>query len=111
MANTFKRHTARNVGTTAEQVGAYTVGASTQTTLIGLTVANVTTSAIYVDIYHKDGSANDTYIVKAAPIPSGGTLVAVGGDQKVVMTTGDSIAVVSDTASSADVIMSLLEIT
>ena len=110
MANTFKNYTSRDVGTTPVSVGSYTVGAATQTTLIGLTVANTTVSAITVDIYLNDGS-NDTYLVKNAPIPAGGTLVAVGGDQKVVMETNDSIRVVSDTATSADCIMSLLEMT
>ena len=110
MANTFLNKTSRNIGTSPVTVGSYTVGASTQTTLIGLTAANVTGGAVTVDIYLNDG-ANDTYIVKSAPVPSGGTLVAVGGDQKVVMETGDSIRVVSNTASSIDIIMSLLEIT
>ena len=110
MANTFLRHTSRNIGTSPVTVGSYTVGASTQTTLIGLTAANLLTSAITVDIMLNDG-ANDTYVVKNAPIPAGGTLVAVGGDQKVVMETGDSIKVVSNTATSCDVIISLLEIT
>lgn len=110
MANTFKRYASRNVGTSATTVGSYTVGASTQTTLIGLTVANTTASVITVDIIHNDG-ANDTYVVKDAPVPAGGSLVAVGGDQKIVLETGDSIKAVSNTATSADVLMSLLEIT
>ena len=37
--------------------------------------------------------------------------VILGGDQKVVLMTGDKITVTSNTASSADVIMSFLEIT
>jgi len=50
-------------------------------------------------------------LIKAAPVPVGGTLVVVGGDQKVVMEPGDALKVVSDTASSADVVMSHLDIT
>lgn len=110
MANTFKRYVSQSIGTTPTTVGSYTVGASTQTTLIGLTVANRTASVISVDVQHNDGT-NDTYIVKAAPVPAGSSLVVVGGDQKVVMETNDSIKVTSDTATSADVVMSLLEIT
>lgn len=110
MANTFKRYASRSIGTSAVTVGSYTVGASTQTTLIGLTVANTTASVITVDVQHNDGT-NDTYIVKAAPVPSGSSIVVVGGDQKVVMETGDSIKVTSNTATSADAFMSLLEIT
>ena len=110
MANTFLRKTSRSIGTSATTVGSYTVGASTATTVIGLTCANTTTTAITVDVTHNDGS-NDTYIVKGATVPSGGSLVVVGGDQKVVLEAGDSVKVTSSAASSCDVIMSILEIT
>jgi hypothetical protein len=110
MANTFLRKTQRAVGTSLTAIESYTVGASTQTTLIGLSVANITASNVVVDVTLNDGT-NDTYIVKSATVLPGGTLVAVGGDQKVVLQTGDSIKVKSDTASSVDCIMSLLEIT
>ena len=110
MANTFLRKTSRSVGTSPTSVGGYTVGASTATTVIGLTCANTTTTAITVDVVHSDGT-NDTYIVKGATVPSGGSLVVVGGDQKVVLEAGDSIKVTSSAATSCDVIMSILEIT
>jgi len=110
MANAFKNKTQRQIGTSLTAIESYTVGGSTETTVIGLTIANTTTSVIEVDATLNDGS-NDFYIVKNAPVPAGGTLVAVGGDQKVVMMPGDSIKVKSDTATSADVIMSILEIT
>lgn len=110
MANTFLRKTSRNIGTTATVIGSYTVGSSTATTVIGLTCANTTAAAITVDVEHNDGS-NDTYIVKGATVPTGGSLVVVGGDQKVVLEAGDSVKVTSSAATSCDVIMSILEIT
>ena len=109
MANTFKNRTLRQVGTSPVDVGAV-VAASTQTTLIGMTLANVTSGVISVTATLNDGS-NTTHIVKDAPIPTGGSLVVLGGDQKVVLMTGDKIIVTSNTASSCDVIMSFLEIT
>ena len=110
MANAFKNKTQRQIGTSLTAIESYTVGGSTETTIIGLTISNTTTSVIEVDATLNDGS-NDFYIVKNAPVPAGGALVAVGGDQKVVLMPGDSIKVKSDTATSADVIMSILEIT
>ena len=109
MANTFKNRTLRQVGTSPVDVGAV-VAASTQTTLIGMTLANVTSGVISVTATLHDGS-NTTHIVKDAPIPTGGSLVVLGGDQKVVLMTGDKVIVTSNTASSCDVIMSFLEIT
>ena len=110
MANTFTRKLSRSIGTTATRVGSYTVAASTSTTAIGLSVANTSAASISANVYHSDGTDN-TYIVYNAPIPAGGSLVAVGGDQKIVMVTGDGIFVQSTVASSADVILSVLEIT
>tara|TARA_R100000808_G_scaffold4228_2_gene14082 strand:+ start:10 stop:339 length:330 start_codon:yes stop_codon:yes gene_type:complete len=109
MANTFKNRTLRAVGTSPTDVGAV-VAASTQTTLIGMTMANITSGVINVTATLNDGT-NTTHIVKDAPIPTGGSLILLGGDQKVVLMTGDKIIVTSNTASSVDVIMSFLEIT
>ena len=112
MANSFKNRTLRGVGTTATAVGA-AVAASTETTLIGMTIANVTSGVINVTVTLTDnaGTPNVTNLVKDAPVPTGGSLVVLGGDQKVCLVTGDIIKVTSNTASSADVIMSFLEIT
>mgnify|MGYP000672132573 FL=1 len=49
-------------------------------------------------------------MIKNAVIPVGGAIVPIGGEQKVVLEATDAIKVVSNTASSADVIVSALEI-
>jgi len=108
MANQFTSYVAKNVGTTP--VTLVTVASATQTTVIGLTVANTTGSSITADIY-VTRSATNYYVVKSASIGSGTTFVAVGGDQKLVLTTGDALVVVTNTATSADVIASVLNIT
>ena len=110
MANTFTRKLSRGIGTALTAVGSYTVGSSTQTTVIGLTVSNTSASTVNIDVTLNDGT-NDTYVVKDAPVPAGGALVPVGGNQKIVMITGDSIKVNSSAASSVDAVLSILEIT
>ena len=110
MANNFKRKLSRSIGTSLTSVGSYTVPASTEVTVIGLDIANTSSSQVLVDATVNDGS-NDTYLIKEAPIPSGGSLVVIGGDQKVVLEPSDSIKVKSDTATSVDVVLSILEIT
>lgn len=115
MASNFYVKTSRSIGTSLTSVGSYTVAAATQSTVIGLAVANSLTGAlsgasIYVEATVNDG-ANDTYIIRNALVPSGSSLVLVGGDQKIVLQTGYSVKVKSDTTSSVDVIMSVLELT
>jgi len=108
MPNTFKNSFAKSVGTSAATV--YTCPSATQTTLIGLSVANTTTSPITCDAYITS-SAVDIFLVKTATVPVGGSLVIVGGDQKVVLEPADALKVVTSAASSADVVVSYLEIT
>ena len=108
--NTFKRKFSSSVGTTATAIADYQVQVNVQTTVIGLACANTTGSTISADAYLEAPNGDTVYLIKGAPVPSGGSLVIIGGDQKVVMETGDKVKVVSDTASSLDVVMSILEI-
>ena len=124
MANTFIRKTSKGIGTAffqvgansagASQSGAYTVASSTQTTVIGLSVSNITGSAVDVDVSLSATMANttnDISICTILPLPSGSTVILVGGDQKLVLVTGDLIKVKSSASASLDVVMSMLEIT
>lgn len=108
MANTFKSYPSKNVGTSAATV--YTCPAATQTTLIGLSMANTSTSPITTDAYITRSAVN-YYLIKGATVPVGSSLVIVGGDQKVVMQSSDVLYVVNSAASSGDAFASLLEIT
>ena len=109
MANTFKIKTDTAVGTSAATI--YTCPSATQTTIIGLSVANIVASQITVDVQLENNDGDNIYLVKAAPIPVGSALVVVGGDQKVVMEASDVLKVTTNTASSGDVALSILEIT
>lgn len=108
MANTFVSYVNKDVGTSAATV--VTVAGGTQTTVIGMSCANTTASPVTVDAYITR-SAVDYYLIKGATVPVGGTLVIVGGDQKVVLVASDALKVISSTASSVDAVTSVLEIT
>lgn len=110
MANTFTRKLSQNIGTSAIAVGSYTVAANTTVVVVGLTVTNKTGSSIAANVFINDGTAN-TFVTANAPVSSGSSLVAVGGDQKVVLLPGDKIFVQSSAASSLDAVLSILEIT
>lgn len=108
MANNFTSVMSKNIGIGA--VSVYTATASSQTTLIGMTVANTSTVPITADVYITR-SAVDYYIVKSADISIGGALVPLGGDQKIILIPSDIVKVVSSVATSVDVILSMLIIT
>ena len=100
MAQTFKNYQSGSVGTSPTTV--YTVAGGTTSIVIGLNLANRTASQITAS-----AQLGTTYIVKDAPIPSGGALSVLDG--KIIAEAADTIIVTSNTASSCDVILSVLE--
>ena len=100
MANTFKNYHTASIGTSASTV--YTVQGSTTAVIIGLNLANRTGSQILVDV-----QLSSTFVVKDAPIPGGSALSVLDG--KMIAEAAETIVVTSNTASSVDAIVSVLE--
>ena len=109
MANTFKNGATAGVGTSVATV--YTCPASTTAVVIGVTLCNLKTTGIQGTLQVTDTSAGATvHVLKSAPIPSGSSIVAVGGEQKIVLEAGDLLKVQASEASAIDVTLSVLEI-
>ena len=104
MAQNFRRYTSNNVGTSAATI----FTANSYDTLVGIYVANVTSSSVLASVYINDGT-NDIYLVKDAPIPAGSALQVLDGGAKFVVQSGDALKVISDTASSLDVYVSTVD--
>tara|TARA_R100000808_G_C2142277_1_gene150054 strand:+ start:1072 stop:1401 length:330 start_codon:yes stop_codon:yes gene_type:complete len=109
MANTFKNKVYNGANTSASaNMAIYTVPASTTTVVIGLTLANTASSQITASI--KLSAGQTVYLAKDIPIPSGSSFEYMGGN-KIVMQTGHTLSVVSNTADSLDTVASIMEIT
>tara|TARA_R100000005_G_C4790228_1_gene87450 strand:+ start:66 stop:392 length:327 start_codon:yes stop_codon:yes gene_type:complete len=104
MAQNFRRYTSNDVGTSAATL----FTANSFDTVVGISVANVTASAVNASVYIND-SSNDIYLIKDAPIPAGSALQVLDGGAKFVVQSGDALKVVSDTASSLDVWVSTVD--
>jgi len=104
MAQDFERNIQRNVGTTAVTV----FTADSDDAVVGINIANVTSSQIKIDVFITVSSA-DYYLVKDAPIPSQSAIQILDGGAKFVLQSGDALKVQSDTASSADVWLSRVD--
>lgn len=111
MANAFKTFTAQNIDTSSGKATLYTCPANTETTIIGLNIANILSVSITVTVELLDGGSTITHIVKDAIVPVGSSLVAVGGPQKIVMNATDVLKVYGSQANCCDAVMSVLEIT
>jgi len=108
MANTFKSYTKASIGVSTTD--AYTVPSSTTAVVIGCNLSNKTGNQINASlIINKfDGNADDVYLIRNIPIPNGSSFEFSAGN-KIILETGDKIQVISDTASSVDAIISVLE--
>ena len=124
MAQAFKRYTNRYVGTSqtvaigttyirigpnnGAAFGSSYITASTKAAIIvGLTLCNITSGAIKASVKLSDDSAsNACWIALNVPIPAGDAIELIQG--KLVLEQDDSVYVASDTATSLDVVMSVL---
>jgi hypothetical protein len=107
MANTFKN--ARLVaGTAAADV--YTAGSGITAIVIGAQVANVGTANEEVSVWWTDASAANavTRLIKDVIVPAKSSLIPLSG--KLVLEAGDKIRVQGQSASAAEVTVSVLEI-
>ena len=104
MAQDFERNTANGVGTSAVTLRT----ANSDDAIVGITIANVHTAQITVEVYITV-SSNDIHIVKDAPIPVGSTLQVLDGGAKIVLESGDALKVKSSVNSSADVWVSVVD--
>ena len=111
MANAFKTFTAQNIDTSSSKATLYTCPSSTETTIIGVNIANILTVSITVTVELLDGGSTITHVVKDAIVPVGSSLVAVGGPQKIVMNATDVLKVYGSQANCCDAVLSVLEIT
>ena len=104
MAQDFERSIANGVGTGATTLRT----ADSDDAIVGIMVANVTSSQITVEVYITVSSV-DYHLVKDAPIPAGSSLQVLDGGAKIVMQSGDALKIKSNTASSADVWVSVVD--
>ena len=109
MANTFKNKVCDGSTTSADALmQLYTAPSSTTTVVIGLTLANTTTSQITADI--KLNADSNVFLAKNIPIPSGSSFEYMAGN-KIIMEAGHTLSVSSNTANSLDTVASIMEIT
>ena len=112
MANTFKLKSTSNVGLTT--VGIYTAPASTTTVVIGITMANVSGSAIHVGVGitrpTADVNKEDIELIKNVPVPQGSSFEFMQGN-KIVLESDDTLTAKSDVGDSLDVALTIMEIT
>ena len=104
MAQNFRRYTSNAVG--ASPAAVYT--ANSYDAIVGISLSNILSTAITVSCYINNGTDN-IYLVKDAPIPTGGSLQVLDGGAKFVVQNLDILSVISSDAASCDVWVSAVD--
>jgi hypothetical protein len=107
MAQNFRRYIERNIGTSAVDIPDGS-DFNSYDTIVGINIANTTASAVNASAYIANGGSN-YYLIKDAPIPSGSSLQVLDGGAKFVVQSGDRLYIQSNTATSLDVIVSVVD--
>ena len=108
MANTFKNAALANVSNSSYQT-LYTAPAATQTVILGLAIANKSSSAVTVKVQFTDTSASATFqLLEDVSIPAKTTLETLAG-QKYILEATDILKVQAGTGSAIDVVLGFME--
>jgi len=109
MSTVFKNKLAAGLGTTPTTVLATSVSATT--TVIGLSLTNVTGSIVLVSIQLQDTVASTVaYFVQNVIVPPNTSVRLINGGERLVLGASTNVVVSGNTASSLDMVLSYVEI-
>jgi hypothetical protein len=88
-----------------------TTNASANTTVIGMSLTNTTSSIIQVSIRLTDTiSSTSAFFINNVTIAPNSSLRAVTGGEKLILGVSTNVIITSNTDSSVDLVMSWVEI-
>lgn len=109
MATVFKNKLATGIGTTSTTV--LTSNGTAVTTVIGLSLTNITPNIIMVSVQLNDTIAGTTaYFINNVVIPPNTSVRAINGGERLVLGPSTNVNISSNTDSSTDLVMSWVEI-
>lgn len=109
MATVFKNVLASAVGTgTTPQL---VTGSNVKTTVIGLSLSNVTDSIVLASVFIEDTIENTSaYFIKNIIVPPDQSLRVINGGERLVLGPSTNLLITSNTADSLDLVLSYVEI-
>ena len=98
-----------NLGTTETDL--VSVASNQHAACVGLSLCNTTTGVVQASIMVEDATAVKGYYIKDVEIAPQSSLRVINGGEKLLLSPSTTVSVVSNVASSIDVIFSLVIIT
>lgn len=109
MATFFKNKVINNIGTLPVEILATTP--SNRATVIGLSLTNLKTDFVYVNIFVQDDTSVTGYYLKETVLPANTSLRAVSTGEKLIVAPSNKLLISANQDDAVDVILSYVEIT
>ena len=108
MATFFRSKVLKDVGVL--QVPGVTTDASTRSTIIGISMTNLTQSNIFVSVLIHDDTSVDGYYLKDVMIPPNSSLKPLGPAEKLILAPTNTLLLQSNKENSVDAVISYVDI-
>ena len=108
MANFFRNKIVKNVGTAGTTILDNTN--NSKLTIIGLSLANVSESNLFVSVTVTDDQDVEGYYLKDVTLPPNSSLRVINGGEKLILANDNQLKVISNLDDSIDVVLSYVEI-
>jgi len=108
MATTFKNKVVKEIG--KEPLLAIETDANTRTTIVGLSLANLTDFVVLASILVHDDTSVEGYYMKDMMIPPQNSLRALSAGEKLILAPENQLYVVADEDESLDAVISYVDI-
>jgi len=108
MATTFKNKVIKEVG--LEPVLALETNLGTRSTIIGLSLANLTEFPVYASVLVNDDTSVQGYYLKDVLVPPNTSLRALSAGEKLILAPDNQLYLVADVDESLDAVISYVDI-
>lgn len=108
MATTFKNKVVKDVGTVP--ILAIETNAATRSTIIGLSLANLTEFPVYASILVHDDTSIEGYFMKDVMVPPNSSLRALSAGEKLILAPENQLYIVCSANDSLDAVISYVDI-
>lgn len=108
MASTFRNLLRSEIGTDYSSP-VLTTGSAVKTTVIGLSLTNMTAGIILASILIDDG-VDSAYYLKDVVVPPNQSLRVINGGEKLILGSNVDVFIYANTNNAMDLVMSFVEI-
>lgn len=108
MATFFRNKVVKEVGT--EAVKALETNGNTRSTIIGLSLANLTDNAIFASVSVLDDTDTLGYFMKDVIVPPNSSLRALSAGEKLILAPNNELYVEANNDASLDAVISYVDI-